>query len=553
MTGTIKFLPLYELLADGAELPTGRQYTIRWFTHINKHALLMDVGGAVFHLARTHRFEHPCYFNVIGELRDAEQLSNDLMEKILMDDGSRSNDEGGLLPTDDEWLSLPVHATIVVHLATKTFHVRDAAQWDRLNDANRAIKANRVTALHGVPSPIVSFCLEADSLVAINKYSSVLAAEAKVNDLPFETRANAQSILKEKLKAGGIDCDLNACAEWRFPENGWNSAVNTTRFAFARIGHPNASWSFVTRRVLVLGLQGPQKKMLYLGLTQAGVLSDGAVTLYNAGTRNSLAARQAAIHRAECSRMQLEQHWSFFSTEPHCEICFPGDPEMAKNYILALTMCSQARGCDESLHGKYHTNGCVCAWIPEDATQLACAWCGMEKFNGKKQFCDHINGQKHQKNCACELPLASPEALQPAVLAVQQSGGNVDGGCDVSSSMHELRTSTETAMPSLLTEACPAWDSGSQDDWSWRRWSGSWDRWDPQSGVWKSWSPAGSTWDSCDGASPSWSVGWWGSGRGSWTSANCTWNGGGDCSDSQPYEPWRWSSRSWRGWQRCCW
>ena len=102
---SIESLPYYMSLAQGASPPKGRQMTIRWYAHLSRDALVMDVGGQVFHLLRVQKPELP-HLNVIGELREADAALGGL-EKIVSDDGSANTDAADALPTDTEWLALP--------------------------------------------------------------------------------------------------------------------------------------------------------------------------------------------------------------------------------------------------------------------------------------------------------------------------------------------------------------------------------------------------------------------------------------------------------------
>ena len=525
MTETIESLPFYNELALGAAPPKGWQMTIRWYCHVSKDALLLDVGGQVFHLRRQKTYEK--FFNIIGELREADKLTDGLVEKIISDDGGRSKDDEDAVPADDQWLSLPVCAEIVVHQVTKTFHVRYRDEWDMLTSDQREIESERNATLHGVPSPVVSLCLGADALMAMHKFSTVLRAVAKLRDLPFENRAQAISILREKLSTSGIDSSLMGSAQWSFPDNDWNSPENTHGFAFAHIAHPNARWTFLQRRVIVFGVEGPKEKMYYLGVTQLGALDDDTVSLYNEGTRNSLASKRAATERAENSREFVQNNWPLFSAPPPGPILFPKDPDMAKKYILGLTRFAQQRGSDPTLAGKLHNKGCVCPWITEDVSQLVCCWCGQDKYNGKKQFCDHINGQKHQKKCEAEAQALTHEALTTAVHAVYQQSlveqdqdRQVGDGAENSSDrcpgeQHSGYKSWDGYSPgkgsSYVSKQWSPWSGGwywsghdgnsaSNDGSAWSNWS--WQHWDDADQWWerwnsdKWWSSGGSWWQS---------------------------------------------------------
>ena len=114
MTEPIEHLPLYNELAQGATLPKGRQLTIRWWSHLSKEAILIDVGSNIYHLSRANIKE--THFNVIGTIRNAENenlnLTDGLLEKLVGDSLA--------FPAEDQWIRLPVFAEIVVHLVTNT-------------------------------------------------------------------------------------------------------------------------------------------------------------------------------------------------------------------------------------------------------------------------------------------------------------------------------------------------------------------------------------------------------------------------------------------------
>ena len=425
---SIESLPYYMSLAQGASPPKGRQMTIRWYAHLSRDALVMDVGGQVFHLLRVQKPELP-HLNVIGELREADAALGGL-EKIVSDDGSANTDAADALPTDTEWLALPVFADIVVHLDTKTFHVRYSDEWNMLSSDQKEKEEHldkRNSTLHGVPSPVVSFCLGADALLAMHKFSKVLRVVAKLGDLPFESRSQAIGILKQKLSNAAIESSLMGSAEWDIPDNDWASPRNTLSFAFARIAHSDARWISLKRRVVVYGVEGPKEKMFYLGVTELGAMNDESVTFYNEGTRNALAGKKVATERAEYSRDFLQQNWPLFSSPPLGPVMFPADPESRMRYVLALTRFAQQRSADPALSGQMHNKGCVCQWITEDVTQLVCGWCGQDKYNGQKQFCDHVNGQKHQKKCEAAATALTHEALNVAVSTVHEASLRQEG------------------------------------------------------------------------------------------------------------------------------
>ena len=127
---SIESLPYYMSLAQGASPPKGRQMTIRWYAHLSRDALVMDVGGQVFHLLRVQKPELP-HLNVIGELREADAALGGL-EKIVSHDGSANTNAADALSTNTAWLALPVYAHIVVHLEKK-FHVRYSDEWNMLS------------------------------------------------------------------------------------------------------------------------------------------------------------------------------------------------------------------------------------------------------------------------------------------------------------------------------------------------------------------------------------------------------------------------------------
>ena len=172
---SIESLPFYNEMAQGAAPPKGWQMTIRWYTHLTKDDLAVNIGGQLFHLRRTRRKEE--YFNVIGELREAEGQIDGL-DKIVGDDGTATGDANPL-PPDEEWQKLPINAEIVVHKDPKTFHVRYSDEWEIMPKGKRDNLEERNATLHGVPSPVVSFCLGADALLAMHKFSTVLRAVAR--------------------------------------------------------------------------------------------------------------------------------------------------------------------------------------------------------------------------------------------------------------------------------------------------------------------------------------------------------------------------------------
>ena len=108
----IDCLPLYNELAQGARPNKARTLTIRWWSHLSKDAILIDVASSIFHLSRENIKEK--HFNVVGTIRDAENedLTNGLLEKLVGDSEA--------FPGEDQWLRLPVFAEIVVHLVTNT-------------------------------------------------------------------------------------------------------------------------------------------------------------------------------------------------------------------------------------------------------------------------------------------------------------------------------------------------------------------------------------------------------------------------------------------------
>ena len=523
---SIESLPRYNALAAGAVPPKGWQMTIRWYSHLMKEALLMDLGGQVFHLVRVQRQE--MHFNVIGELREPAPGS---LENIVTDDGTAT----GGRPSNTEWLALPVFAEIVVHLETKTFHVRYSDEWNTLSSDQKDNTDKRNSTLHGVPSPVVSFCLGADALLVMHKLLTVLRAVAKQSDLPFESRSQAIGILREKLSNAGIDSSLVGSAEWDIPDNDWNSPGNTCGFAFARIAHPDAHSIFLKRRVVVHGVEGPNEKMYYLAVTQLGALADEAVTFYNEGTRIAIAQKKVATDRAEYySRDLLPKNWQLFSTPPPGSIVFPADPELCKRYILGLTRFARQRSADPTLRGQLHNKGCVCQWITKDASQLVCGWCSQDKYNGRKQFCDHINGQKHQKKCEADAAAFSREALSMAVSAVHEAtllhGEERQAGEEAPISMDRWHGEEHGSHPS---SASGAHDTSSQ--WGRSRWAGD----DPSgaasassdAGPWRDWHWRGEDLSSAASATHD--------GRSQWSDKRCGWGDGSwDSKQRYPYGRW---------------
>ena len=401
----IKYLPLYDELAKGATLPKGRQLTILWWSHLSKEAMLIDVGGNLYHLSREKKTEH--YFSVIGTMREAEKLLPDgPLETLVKDDGGRPRDEDDAeaFPAEDQWLKLPVFAEIVVHLVTKTFHVRGRDEWNLLTNDQRAIADERNASLQGVPSPCVAFCLGADSLTDIHKLSTVRREVAK---------PPGRIIFQEKLSALGFpSSSMMGSVEWSFPDNDGNSQENLLGFAYAFSRLQGSS-----ARVIFVGLEGPKEKMYYLGVTALGALEDEAVNLYNNSSMRACAAKQAAVEGLELSR-ELLQHkwWQVFSAPPFAPVAFPPEPDKAKEYILALTQFAQQKAAyPEDDGGQLHRKGCVCAWISDFKGQLKCGWCDIGvQYNGKKQFCDHINSRDHKKICD-KATIAAAAAYQTSL------------------------------------------------------------------------------------------------------------------------------------------
>ena len=287
--------------------------TILWWCHVSKGSILINLGGQVFHLSRQKRWEQ--HFNVVGELRDAGPDGLDghgLLENIVNDDGG---DDADAVPAEDPWLNLPVHSEIVVHLETKLFHTRVSDEWAMLSHHQRNMTDQRNMYLHGVASPVIAFCLGADSLMGIQKLSKVLTLFAK----PAKPQDKKDFLQQHLRSALGIEVSLMGSAEWTFPDNDWNSQENILGFAYARIALPNADLRF--RRVIMFGLAGPKDKMYYFGVTALGALKDKAVELYNEGTRSSLARKRATIERAGCARDFLQKNGPYFPRRHLIQSC----------------------------------------------------------------------------------------------------------------------------------------------------------------------------------------------------------------------------------------
>ena len=281
--------PLYNELAEGAVFPTGRQMTIRWWCHLSKETLLIDLGGQVFHLSR--KIIREPHFIVIGELRDAESLDgldSDLLETVVNDG---KDDTAYAVPEEDRrWLEISVHSQIVVRLETKMFHTRISNE------------------LHGVASPVLAFCLGAHSLMCIETFEKVLTHFARTAE-PIDRKDVLEQQLRSALE---IEVSLTGSAEWHFPDNDWHSQKNLLGYAYARVALPDTTLSF--RRVIVIGLEGQKNKMYYFGVTALGALNDDAVKLYNNGAVTALARKQATNEQAKCA-------WEFFQKE--CNFFLP--------------------------------------------------------------------------------------------------------------------------------------------------------------------------------------------------------------------------------------
>ena len=485
MAETTQGLPLYEL-AQGAAYPKGRQLTIRWWSHLNRNAMLIDLTGSIYHLRRRQIEER--HFNVIGELREAERFG--LPEAIVRDDG---------VPEEDQWPSEPVYAEIVVHLATKTFHMRYRDEWEVLlkDSLKREMEGERNKILRGVPAPVVSFCLGADSLMDIETLEKVLG----------KNRDNLQAklILQGKLMSTfGIHSSLVGHSAWSSPGGDWNPQDNIPGFAYASIDRPNA----IPRRVVIVGLMmQSHDKMQYIGVTALGALSNEAVKLYNKGTAKSLQTIWAARERSAYLREYLQRKWpGFFKPRPVAPIVFHPDPDQAKPYILALTQLAIQRATDPTtLDGQKHHKGCVCEWITQEKEQLVCGWCSWfaKGATGPQQFCDHINGHRHQGRCGYESTLA------PILRNIQELRGELHcPECHRTEDNSPRRDGIERVEPSgaddrkSIERVECSQPEGVSSEWSrrvWSEWSGwAWDR----NGEWS----AGDWWRS-DG---DWRSGWYG-------------------------------------------
>ena len=135
---------------------------------------------------------------------------------------------------------------------------------------------------------------------------------------------------------------------------------------------------------------------------------------------------KAAMASEKAKAEDLRKAWQFFGRHrPPRPIAFPRRPELRNFYILGLTHLARRKGADNPGQRTHRSpqGGCICPWLTDDIELLDCAWCGMDKFNGQKQFCDHINGQ-HQKRCErilC-LPLGlDNSSVTEAVEAVEQA------------------------------------------------------------------------------------------------------------------------------------
>ena len=390
-------LPLYEAFACGAPPPQGRQYTLKWYMYLSKVDVLVSLEEDLYYLKRSAPRKER-YFNVLGELRAAPEC---LTLGNIIRDPCEAQSAPPAWADPAHIASLPLRAEVVVHKTDQPdWYIRDAALWERLSEDRKDEVGSREAALLGVPASVVCYCLGADALMNVHKLAIVLRAFAQQRDPSPDTQHQAMRRLCRHLSLAGVESGLLASTEWLFPKDDWTDPINVLGFALGQIAHPDAPWGALRRRVAILGLEGPCKKKYYLGLTELGALSDAAVETHNQGTCASLVRLQQDALGALAPTTSLGDRWPLFAAEPEQTIVFPSQPSLRDAYLSALTGLGRQRAQDPEVTARCHRKGCVCAWLPVDKEALVCGLCDpTQHHTGTKQFCDHLNGRKHNRRC----------------------------------------------------------------------------------------------------------------------------------------------------------
>lgn len=527
MADSISSLPYYEQWAPGALSPTDRQITVNWWAHMTKDLVILGAhlspDNMVYLLSRQRHREEPGHFHVIGVLWEVEVAHDKVWDMIVAWTEEKQIDE------IRRWQQLPVFADVVYHVEPRTLHLRYREEWDGLSDAMRASLETRASVLKGVPSPITSFCLGADALSCLYKLSTVLGLFARALGLGEDRKMWAAEYLQKTLADMGLHVSLTGMAEWSVAEPDEGQRENAFGFARAKVAHPDAQWAAVDWGVVCYGLEF-DGRMHYLAVTKGGALSDQAVNTYNKTNKNAIASEKGEAEQVEDAREFLTHKWPLFAAPPPGPVCFPRRPELRKHYVLGLTKFAKLLAIDNPVETRRHPQGCLCPWITKDKELLDCTWCGSEKYNGPKQFCDHIFGQKHQRRC--DTGLLMDDNLTEAVEAVEQA--TEDEQQKDYQAWGEVGGQDEAEGQCKEAEGQGRWED-------WQEWQGT-NTWWEDDGQGKSdpWWQAAGSWSTLD----NWYARWhWKEASGQWWSEDPKWQ-----AQEKEFPGQNWWSRKQLGW-----
>ena len=209
----VRRLPLYEMFACGAPMPPDGQYQVKWYVHLSKVDILVSLVEGLFYLKRSAP-RQGAYFNVVGELRRAPA---DLTLHDIVTDPCEPHRALPAWADPRSIARLPVCAEVVVHKKDQpSWHIRDRALWERLTVDQRRETSKREQTLLAAPVQVASFCLGADALLVVHRFTEVLCAFAKMHDLAPDHREQATSLLQKHLARAGVTTGLLAATEWLF-------------------------------------------------------------------------------------------------------------------------------------------------------------------------------------------------------------------------------------------------------------------------------------------------------------------------------------------------